>query len=279
MPALPQQRSPSRISTRETPGIRCEHVARLLPDALGVQQVAGVLVGHLRRHRAGRRLRGQRGDGLAEVADPGAERLRPLRPGRVVGQQLAVLLEGRAAAGRVDDDPLGVRPLERLDVLSRQPLRRLALAGVDVERAAADLVFWQVDVAAGPGQDADRRAVRLGEGDAHDAAGEEGDPLLERRRAPARCRAARRSATRCAAAAPRPRRGGRAGASSSPDARTSRWRPEPLVQPEQAREERQPLGVREQLLEDDAARGSRRTRSAGGAPGPRRASPPSGART
>src|SRR5215210_711475 len=81
-----------------------EGLARLTADALGVRQVAGVVVGG----RNGERIPLSHGakllQELRDVADRRAEILRPLRILRVVAQQVPVLLHRRAAAGGVDDN-------------------------------------------------------------------------------------------------------------------------------------------------------------------------------
>ena len=60
--------------------------------------------------------------------------------GRVVGQQLVVMLEVRAAAARVGDDGVELVGRELLDLLARQLLGQVPFAVVGVERAAAELL-------------------------------------------------------------------------------------------------------------------------------------------
>ena len=54
MPAEPQQISHSAGSTSSRPGIAAQQLARLLAHALGVGEVAGVVVGDLERQRVAR---------------------------------------------------------------------------------------------------------------------------------------------------------------------------------------------------------------------------------
>src|SRR3972149_2525629 len=68
-------------------------------DALGVGQVAGVLVGDCLLDPARWRLEGQVYQELVDVLDYGGEAAGLLGVGGVAGQQFAVLLHGGAAAG------------------------------------------------------------------------------------------------------------------------------------------------------------------------------------
>src|SRR5437762_225869 len=109
-----------RIGDRDDRDVRDrrEEGPRLATDPLSVREVAGVLVDDPdRTWRAA--LDGDRIDGLRRVADAGAESSRPEGPRGIVGEQLRVGLELRAAAGRVHDDRR-VGAGERVDVQDRK---------------------------------------------------------------------------------------------------------------------------------------------------------------
>ena len=95
----------------------------------------------------------------------------------IVAEQVRVLLEGGAAAGRVDDDGIELERLEHLDVLASQCPRRLALADMDVQRAAAALLARGVHIAAVPREHAHAGLVRLAQELLHHAAGDEPDAV------------------------------------------------------------------------------------------------------
>ena len=94
---------------------------------------------------------------------------------RLVGQQLAVLFERRAAAGRVDDDRVDRCVLEALDQRAREALRFVEPARMQRERAAAALTRRNADVAALGAEHAHRRGVDVREERALHAAGDEAD--------------------------------------------------------------------------------------------------------
>ena len=77
-----------------------------------VPEVAGVVVGHPGADRVPRGPGPERVEHLVHVADLGAERRGPLRPLGVVGEQVAVVLHGRPAAGDVGDDVVDVQGAE-----------------------------------------------------------------------------------------------------------------------------------------------------------------------
>src|SRR3989442_1573220 len=121
--------------------------------------MAGVLVGDPLLDPAEATLEVERRDKLVDVAHPGGELVGALGPDRVVLEDLAVLLERRAAAGSVDHVVVGAGPLEGGDVVPRQLAGRVALARVHVQRAAALLGLGDDDLAAVAGQNPDRGLV------------------------------------------------------------------------------------------------------------------------
>ena len=88
---------------------------------------------------AARGARLERREELVDVAHAPGERLGARGPLRVAGEEFAVLLERRAAAGRVDDDRVDALALEALDQRAREALRLVGPPGVQRERAAAAL--------------------------------------------------------------------------------------------------------------------------------------------
>ena len=99
-----------------------------------------------------------------------------LGPARLVGQQLAVLLHRRAAAGHVHRDDVDPGALEHLDQRLGAPDRLLLAPGVQPECPAAALLARRHDLVALGGQHPHRREVDLVEEDVLDAAGEHADP-------------------------------------------------------------------------------------------------------
>src|SRR5262249_49066583 len=81
-----------------------EEPARLLPDPLGVRQMAGVVVRDAGADRMPRREGRQAGEELGDVANFRGELLRARSPFLVLREDPSVLLERRAAAGGVDED-------------------------------------------------------------------------------------------------------------------------------------------------------------------------------
>ena len=154
-------------------GYLLQQVARLLTNLLGVQQVAGVVVGHALGHRTQRPAQRFLGETFRNVLHALAEATGALGKSRVVSQQLAVALELCAAAGRVVDDDVNVLPLEHRDVAPRQRLGRLAVAGVHVQRPAAHLVARRAEPTAVGSQNPRGGVVHLDEQPVHDATGEE----------------------------------------------------------------------------------------------------------
>ena len=92
--------------------MRRNDVRRRQGKPLGVAEVARVLERDAEWEGIAAGARLGRLEQLADIADARREGRRPLRPGRVVAQQPAELLQVRSAAGRVDDDELDVRGVE-----------------------------------------------------------------------------------------------------------------------------------------------------------------------
>ena len=122
---------------------------------------------------------------LRNVTDFAGELVCSCTVHRVIGEELLVLFQRRAATGGVGDD--GVEPSYALRALegrllaekgfkvgAGEALGEVAEAGVDVERAAAELPGGHDDFAAIHSQDAEGGAVQFCEGRLGDAAGEEG---------------------------------------------------------------------------------------------------------
>ena len=98
------------------------------------------------------------------------------RVGGVVAHQVAVFLQMRAAAGRIDQDRVGRRCAvgqEGVDVLARELARQLNVATVRVQRSAADLFVGRGNGDAVAREHAHGRAVRLRVGQRHHAAGQQ----------------------------------------------------------------------------------------------------------
>jgi len=159
---------------------RPEELPRLGRDPLAVAEVARLVVGDGDGLRA---RRGRRGppepDGdqpLRDVADLARPGVRPGGVGGVVREQVAVALEVRAASRRVRDDRVEPVGIDRAELAPSELARRLEVAVVGVEGAAAGLPPGRLHLAAVLEKDVGRRPVDVGEGDVLDAAREEGDP-------------------------------------------------------------------------------------------------------
>src|SRR6185437_11762483 len=104
---------------------------------------------------------------------------RPLRPFRVIAQELAVLLERRTAAGRVDHDGAEVVAFKDGDIVASAGARHFELAAVGVERAAAALVGRCYDVVSSAVEKSHAGRVGFAEQYAHDASADEsGSPAV-----------------------------------------------------------------------------------------------------
>ncbi len=115
------------------------------------------------------------GQHFRDVAHPRRKGVRARRPRRIVGEQLAVLLHRRSAAGRVDRDPVDAARLERLNQPAREASRLLEASGVQGQRAAAPLPRRRDHVAPFGGQHVDRRGVDVREHEPLHAAGQQTD--------------------------------------------------------------------------------------------------------
>ena len=104
-----------------------------------------------------------------------AERVGAGGPRRIVGEQLAVFLHRRPAAGGVDDDPIDPGAVEGGDQPSREGARLVDPSGVERQRAAAPLIGRRDHLAPFGGQHVDRRAVDVREHEALHAAGQQTD--------------------------------------------------------------------------------------------------------
>ena len=92
------------------------------------------------------------GDPFAEVPDLRGQVTGFVVVFGVVGQELAPLFHGGAAAGGVDDDDFDIGGDEGVDVAAGGPAGGEAVAAVQAEGAAAGLVGRDDDLATGPGQ-------------------------------------------------------------------------------------------------------------------------------
>ena len=141
----------------------------LRPDALAVGQVTRVLVHDPKRFSRARR------DGLhdlADVTDPRSERPGTIRPQRVVGEDVPVVLEVGAAARRVYDH-LRLVTGKGIDVEPGELAGAVAVTGVRVQGAAAGLLFGNADHMPIALEKPHGGALGVAERLAHDAAREE----------------------------------------------------------------------------------------------------------
>ena len=195
-------------------------------DALGVRQVAGVVVGDAERAAGARGACGSCAASSSWTSRTlAAERRRALGPRRVVGQQVRVVLHRRAAAGDVDRDDVE-RPRRRRSSRARAPAprpRRPRAAAARRSSAAAGGAWTSQPSAASTRT---RGGVDVAEEDALDAALHEARRARAASRARARPRAAARSAAR-ACTVGRERAASRAGAARA----RSRAAGEPALEP------------------------------------------------
>src|SRR5215211_4754503 len=101
-------------------GDRSQYFPRRRLDALRVRQVAGLLIGDRLLDPPGWRRPITRREIFRDVLYSVRELARTIGPGRIVREQVAVVLERRAAAGGVDDHRLDLQPLEGRDVAAHQ---------------------------------------------------------------------------------------------------------------------------------------------------------------
>ena len=142
-----------------------------------MREVAGVVIRDAQRERMPRRPRraelGRRSPLTSRTR--AANAARAIGPGRIVREQVAVLLHRRSAAGGVDGDPFDARALEDLDGAPREGARLVQPAGMERQRAAASLLGRRDDVAAFGGQHVDGRGVDVRKHEALHAAGQQAD--------------------------------------------------------------------------------------------------------
>ena len=93
---------------------------------------------------------------------------------------MMVFLERGAASGGVGDDGVEIFAEEDGEIFLREFARGIADSGVRGEGSAAELPFWNDDLAAVGGEHANGGFIELGESDVGDAAGEEGDACAAR---------------------------------------------------------------------------------------------------
>ena len=181
MPAEPQQISASAISRSSRPGISRSSSRRLAADALGVREVAGVVVGH-----------GHRRADAARRPCP-ARRGTPRRRGRRAARRAARSAYCSSSASRsaysfiVEPHPAALTTTRSTPARSKTStsLRAksrglLGPAGVLAQRAAATLRAGGDDVEALGGEHPRRRGVDAGEELALDAAEQHADGAAAR---------------------------------------------------------------------------------------------------
>ena len=142
--------------------------------------MAGIVICHAVRQRlvGGDRL--QLRQQLGDVSDFLRKTLRPLPPGRIVTQQVAVGLERRAAASGVDYDRVNRGSLETLDQSSCPLFGALVITGMQFERSAAALVARSHNLAALGRENPVRGSVHAGEEHPLHAAGDHAYSSSER---------------------------------------------------------------------------------------------------
>src|SRR5262249_8146642 len=123
-----------------------QELSRLRTDLLRVAEVARVMVGRLQRQRVLWGNRAKSDQEFRDVLDLGCESLcfRAIE----VFERVAVLLQHRATAGRVDDDRVEGVGIEGRDVRSCEFERRLLEARVIVNCPATALARGNTHVAA-----------------------------------------------------------------------------------------------------------------------------------
>jgi hypothetical protein len=109
---------------------------------------------------------------LGDVAHARTEFAPALSPGPVLVEHVAIRLEMRAASGRIDHDGKIVAG-ERIDVESRELACLLAVSRMRVQCSATHLLDRRRDAPSVALENPHRRALRLAEGLAHDAASEQ----------------------------------------------------------------------------------------------------------
>src|SRR5216683_3460081 len=125
--------------------------------------MTGVVVGDGEWERMPRRGRPQIGQELAEIGDLRRHRLGSRGPLGIVAQQVRILLHGRAATRRIDDDHVDAGLLECLDQAAGEGCRLGAPAVVQRQRSAAALAGRDDDITPLAGQHSRRGQVDLRE--------------------------------------------------------------------------------------------------------------------
>ncbi len=156
-------------------GDRAEQPPRLGAHALGVREVAGVVVGHGHLERVADRDRPELVEDLGDVAHLVGEGPGPVGVRRVVGQQPGVVLHRRPAAGGVDHDPLDPRCFEGVHDPPGVALRLGLTTVVHRQGAAAALSAGDDHFAALGLEHPSRGRVDAGEERPLHAAGEHAD--------------------------------------------------------------------------------------------------------
>src|SRR5215831_19647138 len=153
-----------------------QQIPRLVAHPLAVREMARVLIG--RRYLQGRQPadEAQTGEKFRGILYESTESFRFLCVGRIVAEEMVVLFHSGAAAGRIDNDGIDTGVEKNIDVSPGHFFRRLALAVVNVERAAANLISGKDDVAAIASQHPDGCSVYFAEKKRHDATVEHRNP-------------------------------------------------------------------------------------------------------
>ena len=147
-----------------------EQAARRGGDPLRVREVTRFLIGDGAVEPSETVAKADVVEQLADIADPRRKRNGTIVPGRVIGEEMTVLFERRAAAGGVDHVPICAALFERDDVAPGELATAIHLARVDGDRTAAALRRRRDDVTTRALQHANGCVVGLGEGHVHDAA-------------------------------------------------------------------------------------------------------------
>ena len=150
---------------------RPQECPRLRADPLPVSEMASILVHDADRPASADRNRFR---DLADVPHASRERSGAVRPERIAGEDVSVVLEMRAAAGGVDDD-LPFAPRKGIDVEARELARAFPIAGVRVQGAAAGLLPGDADDMSLALEETYGGALGISEGLAHDASREDAD--------------------------------------------------------------------------------------------------------
>ncbi len=159
-------------------GDLAEKVLRLLSNPLTVAEVAGVMVRHALCQGVCGRLDAVFRQKLADIADPAGELSRPLGIPGIIAEQLGIVLQHQPAAGNIDHNGIRLlaQGLECFDVRSGEARCGYPVAGVVMNRAAADLVGRTIHRAFVSPQHAMRRSICRAQNRFAHAAGKQADP-------------------------------------------------------------------------------------------------------